>query len=452
MADSSQIIELYSVLADKPETDFGWDKGMNNAIAHNYSKEWFDKLPTEIWDYCAAVGNPFKVGRIDKGLTVVDLGCGAGVDLLISALLVGESGKAIGVDITPKMVQKAKHHAYLAGFKNVEVLESDFENLNIEDSSVDVVISNGAINLSSCKEAVFKEINRILKDDGKIYFADMIDISNKDVNICSQDTESSCCTKDEADWANCVAGTLHQAELIKIIEDAGFKDVECTGLTHYITSDTTKGATFKATKIPSADIRESHWNNLFQSVNYKEVLWYQDSPSKSLSLINSYVNKDASIIDVGCGTSLVVDNLLESNYKNLTLLDTSKKALEIVKQRIGKSNVKYIRNDILNFNARAEYDLWHDRAVFHFLTSKKDRDKYFEVLSTSLKKNGVAIISTFGIGGPNMCAGLNTIKYDDTKIYNQLPSSLELIEYADYIHITPNNSEQEYTYFIIKKV
>jgi len=386
MADSSQIIELYSALADKPETDFGWDKGVNNAIAHNYSKEWFDKLPSEIWDYCAAVGNPFKVGKIDEGSTVVDLGCGAGVDLLISALLVGESGKAIGVDITPKMVQKAKYHAELAGFKNVEVIESDFENLNIEDSSVDVVISNGAINLSSCKEGVFKEIYRILKDDGKIYFADMIDISNEDMNDCSQENESSCCTKDEGDWANCVAGTLRQDELIKIIEDAGFKDVECTGLTHYVTSDTTKGATFKATKIAAAEMRESHWNNLFKSVNYKDVLWYQDSPSKSLSLIDTYVDKNSSIIDAGCGTSLLVDNLLRNDYTDLTLLDTSKKALEIVKQRVGDSNVEYICDDILNFNSTKKFDLWHDRAVFHFLTSKKDRDNYFKVLTESLKR------------------------------------------------------------------
>jgi len=177
MANSTQIIELYSELAVNPQKDFGWEKGLENAKAHGYKEEWFEKLPSDVWEYCAAVGNPFSIGEIPEGATVLDLGCGAGVDLLISAILVGESGKVTGVDITPKMVEKAKEHVKRAGFNNVNVLESSFDTIAIEDESVDIVISNGAINLTSCKESVFAEIYRVLKPDGKIYFADMIDIS-----------------------------------------------------------------------------------------------------------------------------------------------------------------------------------------------------------------------------------------------------------------------------------
>ena len=262
MSDFKQIIDLYSELADKPETDFGWAKGLENAKAHEYKEEWFEVLPKEIWKYCAAVGNPFSLGQIEKGSKVVDLGCGAGVDLLIAAHLVGSEGKAIGVDITPKMVEKAKEHAKLAGFNNVKVLESSFDEIDVEDESVDVVVSNGAINLTSCKESVFAEIYRILKPEGKIYFADMIDISEE--NACCSLEQSSCCDNTEEDWANCVAGTMRKDELITLMQDAGFKDVECVSMTHYTTAETTQGATFKAIKIPSEIRREKHWNQILR--------------------------------------------------------------------------------------------------------------------------------------------------------------------------------------------
>ena len=199
-----------------------------------------------MWAYCAAVGNPFKDALINEGDTVVDLGCGAGVDLIVAASLIGSSGRAIGVDITPKMVEKAKEHVKEAGFSHVEVLEASFDTLPLEDESVDVVLSNGAINLTSCKEAVFAEVFRVLKPEGRIYFADMIDTSTK-ASACCQAEKSSACEEQE-DWANCVAGTLREDELIEIMQKAGFTDVACSGKTHYTTSETTIGATFHATK------------------------------------------------------------------------------------------------------------------------------------------------------------------------------------------------------------
>ena len=126
------VIALYSDLAQNPDKDFGWDKGLSNARNHGYKAEWIEKLPTSMWDYCAAVGNPFELGEFPAGATVLDLGCGAGVDLCVAALLVGNSGKAIGVDITPLMVETARRHAKEAGLNNVEVLEGNLEHLPIE--------------------------------------------------------------------------------------------------------------------------------------------------------------------------------------------------------------------------------------------------------------------------------------------------------------------------------
>lgn len=235
---TQQVIELYSDLALHPDKDFGWEKGIENARSHRYKEEWLEHLPTAMWDYCAAVGNPFELGEFPKGATVLDLGCGAGVDLCVSALLVGEKGRVIGVDITPLMVEAAQRHAKEAGLQNVEVVEGSLEALPLEDESVDIVISNGAINLTSSKEKVFSEAFRVLRPGGKLYFADMI--KRSDVQ------ESLCCS--ENSWADCVAGTLEQGCLLALLEGAGFSNAECVSHTHYTTSSSTIGATFRAVK------------------------------------------------------------------------------------------------------------------------------------------------------------------------------------------------------------
>lgn len=450
MADNKQIIELYTDLAQNPNKDFGWEKGLQNAKAHGYKQEWIEKLSPEIWDYCAAVGNPFNGADIDKGDTVLDLGCGAGVDVLVSSLLVGGKGKVYGVDITPKMVELATSHAKLANAHNVNILESSFDAIDLEDESVDVVISNGAINLTSCKESVFAEIYRVLKPKGKIFFADMIDIS--EVSECCSLEQSSCCDNAEEDWANCVAGTMRECELIELIEKEGFENVECTGHTHYTTAETTKGATFKAVKIPSDALREAHWDSIFKNADYTQVLWHQNSPKKSLTLIETYAKRDLNIIDVGCGTSFLVDELLKNGDKNITLLDTSKTSLSITKERIQNKDITFICDDILHFKADKKFDIWHDRAVFHFLLSKKERAKYFEVLSDTLNAEGTAIISTFAIDGDLQCAGLNVVQYDEDKLQQELPKDLRLIESEEFIHITPRDSKQKYIFFVIKKL
>ena len=450
MADNRQIIDLYTELAENPKKDFGWDKGLENAKAHGYKEEWIKALPPKIWEFCAAVGNPFVDADIKEGDTVLDLGCGAGVDVLVASQLVGKSGSVFGVDITPKMVEVASEHAKLSDADNVHILESSFDNIDVEDESVDVVISNGAINLTSCKESVFAEVYRVLKPDGKLYFADMIDISVDEGSCCSVE-QSSCCDSSEEDWANCVAGTMRENELIDLIQKAGFRDVECTGLTHYTTAETTKGATFKATKIASTEVRKKHWEGLFQRVDYTQVLWHQTSPEKSVELIKKYAKNDANIIDVGCGASYLVDNLLHDGYKNITLLDTAETSLEIVKSRINHNEVECICSDILSVQTDKKYDIWHDRAVFHFLLSKKEREQYFQTVDILLKSKGIAIISTFKVDGPIQCAGLDIVQYDQQKILDELPSNFTLVQSEEYTHITPKESAQEYIYFVIEK-
>ena len=245
---NQEIINLYTDLANHSDKDFGWEKGLQNALKHGYEKEWIDSIPETVWSYCAAVGNPFELGSFKQGKSVLDIGCGAGVDLCIASLLVGKTGHVYGVDLTPAMVEKATEHAKLSKLSNVTVHEGSIEKLPFDNESINTVISNGAINLSPSKEKVFSEIYRVLASGGALYFADMIKDesykSDSKPTICGNET-TSCSTES---WANCVSGTLHSDELLQLIKNAGFVDAEQVSITHYKTSDSTIGATFRAIK------------------------------------------------------------------------------------------------------------------------------------------------------------------------------------------------------------
>ena len=235
---NQSILELYTELANNPDKDFGWDTGLQNARNHGYKEAWIEAIPEKIWSYCAAVGNPFNAGEIGEGDSVLDIGCGAGVDTCVASLLVGNSGSVYGLDITPAMVEKAKHNADIAGLSNITVFEGSFDKLPIGDGTVNIVISNGAINLAGSKEIVFSEIYRVLINGGHLYFSDMI----KDEN----NLDEVCCSKDS--WADCIAGTLRSDELIQLLEKAGFTDARILNTNHYKTSSSTVGATFSAKK------------------------------------------------------------------------------------------------------------------------------------------------------------------------------------------------------------
>ena len=227
---------LYTELALHPGSDFGWGKGIENARALGYDPAWLEHLPAGVWESSAAVGNPFGLGPIHPGETVVDLGCGAGADVCVAALLVGSRGRVIGVDVTPAMVEKARANAKLAGLTNVEICEADMAGLSCPDACAHVVISNGAINLSPRKACVLKEAFRVLKPGGRLYIADMVREAEA---LQAQSTGS---------WAHCVAGTLTPDCFLQMVTEAGFIESTFIETTGYRTSTETVGATFRARK------------------------------------------------------------------------------------------------------------------------------------------------------------------------------------------------------------
>lgn len=234
-----QIRSLYTDLALQPDKDFGWGKGKENARHLGYDPAWLERLPDAVWESAAAVGNPFSVGAINPGETVVDLGCGAGADLCIAALMVGIGGRVIGVDVTAAMVAKAQANAMLAGLNNVEVHQSDMAHLPLPTASADVVISNGAINLALDKAAVLNEAFRILLPGGRFQFADV---------VRDRTNEPGCKVEGGNSWADCVSGALEEDRVLAMLRQAGFTAAARVSLTDYRTSPTTIGAVFRAVK------------------------------------------------------------------------------------------------------------------------------------------------------------------------------------------------------------
>jgi len=240
-AMDDQIRCLYTELALHPEQNFGWGRGKENARALGYDHDWLTRLPTAVWESSAAVGNPFAIGSVLPGETVIDLGCGAGADVCVAALLVGPSGRVIGADMTPAMVEKARANAALARFCNVEIIEADIANLPCSDGCADVVVSNGAINLSPRKACVLKESLRVLKPGGRLYVADMVRES-------VEPEQSGQSAEPSGSWANCVTGTLTPQCFQEMLLNAGFEQIEFLGVIGYRTSAETVGALFRATK------------------------------------------------------------------------------------------------------------------------------------------------------------------------------------------------------------
>ncbi len=196
--------------------------------------------------------------------------------------------------------------------------------------------------------------------------------------------------------------------------------------------------------------RKKHWDKAHAARQVREVSWYEQLPAISLRMIkNSGVATDAPLIDAGGGASLLVDFLLETGYQDITVLDLSGIALNKARRRLGKraSKVEWIEQDITCFEAERKYSLWHDRALFHFLTLKDDRKKYLEALENSLQPGGQFVISAFALDGPAKCSGLDVVRYDAEKLQVELGEGFTLLEQEQVLHQTPAQKEQLFGFY-----
>jgi len=201
--------------------------------------------------------------------------------------------------------------------------------------------------------------------------------------------------------------------------------------------------------------RKQHWEQIYTTKTSDSVSWFQEHADQSLRLIhNTGLGKDAAIIDVGGGASILVDDLVAEGYTDLTVLDLSAAALTVARQRLGKhaDAVRWMVGDITRAEfPKYRFDIWHDRAVFHFLTDPDDRHAYVERVMRSVRPGGHVIIATFAEDGPEKCSGLPVMRYQPESLHAEFGDAFQLVEHEMEAHHTPSGTVQQFVYCYCRK-
>jgi len=195
---------------------------------------------------------------------------------------------------------------------------------------------------------------------------------------------------------------------------------------------------------------QTHWERIYTEKAPDAVSWFRPHLEKSLALIKQVApHRDASIIDVGGGESTLVDDLIASEYRSITVLDISQAAIDANRRRLGRAseNVKWLVADISKVElASSVYDVWHDRAVFHFLTDPRDRAAYVHQVARAVRRGGHVVLSTFGPEGPVKCSGLEVVRYDAESLHKEFGVQFRLLESSKELHNTPFGTVQQFLY------
>jgi ubiquinone/menaquinone biosynthesis C-methylase UbiE len=201
---------------------------------------------------------------------------------------------------------------------------------------------------------------------------------------------------------------------------------------------------------------KDHWEKVYTTKATDAVSWFQPHADRSLDLIRvSHHGHDAAIIDVGGGASTLVDDLVAEGYTDLTVLDLSAAALEVARKRVGvqESKVRWIDADITRVELPANrYDIWHDRAVFHFLTDAADRETYVRTVFNSVKPGGHVIVAAFAEDGPLQCSGLPVMRYRAGELHDQFGEAFELLVHSREEHHTPSGAVQPFVYCYCRRM
>ncbi|HKJ10534.1 MAG TPA: class I SAM-dependent methyltransferase [Gammaproteobacteria bacterium] len=200
--------------------------------------------------------------------------------------------------------------------------------------------------------------------------------------------------------------------------------------------------------------RKAHWENVYGNRATDQVSWYQSHPQVSMELIQSTgLPPEGRILDVGAGASVLVDCLLDAGFKRPAVLDVSGAALAVTRERLGPraAQVEWYEQDVLAFESPHPFDLWHDRAVFHFLTEEADRERYRGILARALAPGGYMVIGTFAEDGPLKCSGLDVARYDAPALAAVFGADFELISSLRDVHLTPAGAEQAFTFCVLRR-
>jgi len=199
--------------------------------------------------------------------------------------------------------------------------------------------------------------------------------------------------------------------------------------------------------------RKDHWENVYSTKAATQVGWYQPEPTASMDLIRAYCPVSGSVIDVGGGASFLVDRLLDAGYGRVGVIDISATALQQAKSRLREraGAVEWIVADVTDIADVGKFDLWHDRAVFHFLTSPEDRKKYVELAVRTVRPGGHVVIGTFALDGPPRCSGLDVRRYDAGMLSDEFGPAFKLVGQDRAIHVTPSGKAQPFVFVVFSR-
>jgi SAM-dependent methyltransferase len=200
--------------------------------------------------------------------------------------------------------------------------------------------------------------------------------------------------------------------------------------------------------------RQAHWEEVYTTRNETEVSWFQDHPAPSLELIEKIApGTDKDIIDIGAGASRLADHLLDRGFRHVTVLDISQAGLDLGALRLGRraSQAQWITADVTEWQPSRCFDVWHDRAAFHFLVDPADRAAYIAALKQALRPGGHAIIATFAKDGPEKCSGLPVNRYDPAELAEELGDEFTLVDSRRHDHATPSNAAQQFQFSVFRK-
>lgn len=194
-----------------------------------------------------------------------------------------------------------------------------------------------------------------------------------------------------------------------------------------------------------------HWDSRYADIGETAVSWFQASPEISLSLLTSVSEPGAAVVDVGGGASRLVDQLLERGYHDVTVVDLSQQALMTSRARVGEAPVHWVVSDIREWQPDRTFDVWHDRAAFHFLTDPEDQRRYWNLVRDSVPVGGHVVVATFAEDGPQMCSGLPVQRYSAEGLVETMREGFTLLESQREQHTTPSGGEQSFLWVLARR-
>lgn len=194
-----------------------------------------------------------------------------------------------------------------------------------------------------------------------------------------------------------------------------------------------------------------YWDHRYATVGDTNVSWFQDTPETSLALIDQVADQHASVVDVGGGASRLVDRLLEAGYRDVTVVDLSQQALNAAHQRIGEAPVAWVVTDVRDWQPDRTFDVWHDRAAYHFLTDPDDQQQYWHLVRESVPHGGHVVIATFAEDGPEMCSGLPITRYGQDELAAAMGDGFTVLDTRREQHTTPTGGTQSFLWVLAQR-